>query len=80
MKRLLMDFNSLSSAPEDLAKFGHTDHLECPLTPGERVQLYDDEFMVEAVVLYDAEHDYWLAQPDWSTRQPTPPELAATIH
>jgi hypothetical protein len=80
MKRILTDFNTLTSEPVDLAKLGHSDELDTPLQPGEQVALYDDELMVLATVLYDPEDDYWLASPDWATRTPTPPELAATIH
>lgn len=80
MKRLLTDYNDLNAEPIGVDKLGHTSELPCPLTPGEHVQLYDDEIMVEAVIEYDARLDYWFARPDWSTRVPTPPELAETIH
>ena len=47
---------------------------------GDDVELYDDEMLVLAHVQYDAEADYWLAAPDWSSQRTTPPDLAATIH
>ncbi len=80
MKRILADFNTLNSEPLDLVKLGHTSHLSEPLQPGEVVELYDDEILVLARVQYDAEADYWLAAPDWSSQRMTPPDLAATIN
>lgn len=80
MKRIMVDFNSLNSEPVDLVKLGESCDLDCPLQPGEQVELYDDEILVTARVEYDPEDDYWMAEPDWSTRKQTPPELAATIH
>lgn len=79
MKRISVDFNTIDSEPIDLVKMGQLgtpngDRLP-PLIPGERVLLYDEEMEVEAVAEFDAEHRFWLAAPDWTTRRdltPTP--------
>ena len=85
MRRIMVDFNTLNSTPVDVLKLGEEgtpngDRL-CSLQPGERVQFYDDEILVEGTVGYELVegHRLWLGYPDWSTRQETPPELAATI-
>lgn len=70
MKRIEVDFNSLNSIPIDIVKLGvvgiNDDELP-PLKEGERVVLYDDEFEVEATILYDAPTQYWMAQPHFAT-------------
>jgi hypothetical protein len=49
------------------------------LCPGLLVVLYDEEMEVEGMVEFDAEHQIWLAQPNWSTRRdlPTPSSKVA---
>jgi hypothetical protein len=85
---ILVDFNSLNSAPVDRLKLGPAegpdgdpDLARLRLARGQRVIFYDDEITVEGTVDYVMAHGvpYWLGDPDWSTRTPTPPELAATI-
>ena len=70
MKRIEVDFNTLNSAPVDIVKLGvvgiNDDELP-PLEEGERVILYDDEFEVEATIIYDAPAHYWMAQPHFAT-------------
>lgn len=73
MKRISVDFNTIDSEPIDLVKLGQVgtpngDALP-PLEPGERVIVYDEELELEATICYDAEHHFWLAAPDWVTRQ-----------
>ncbi|HEU5437898.1 MAG TPA: hypothetical protein VFU88_01315 [Ktedonobacterales bacterium] len=79
MQRISVDFNTMMADPDErvtLGQFGtpNGDWLP-PLISGERVLLYDEEMEVEAVAEFDAEHRFWLAAPDWSTRRdltPTP--------
>jgi hypothetical protein len=70
MHRISVECSTIMSEPIGLGKMGQ------PGTPnGERVLLYDEEMEVEAVAEFDAEHRFWLAAPDWSTRRdltPTP--------
>lgn len=70
MKRIEVDFNSLNSTPIDIVKLGvvgiNDDELP-PLKEGERVILYDDEFEVEATIIYDVPAYYWMAQPYFAT-------------
>ena len=69
MPRIHVDFNTLASEPVDLVKLGPSsfDGLPVP-APGVRVILYDEEFQVEANLLYDHAYDDWMAVPDWSTK------------
>lgn len=72
MQRLSVDFNTIDSEPVDLVKLGQIgtpngDQLP-PLSEGEHVILYDEEMEVEATIEYDAEQHFWLASPDWTTR------------
>jgi len=77
MKRLWVDFNTLSSAPVDLVKIaapGSADEQALPpLRQGERVLLYDaDGLEVEATIIHD-EAGWWLAAPDGATWRDTVP-------
>ena len=77
LKRILVDFNTLNSAPVDLVKLaapGSTHESELPpLIPGERVTLYDsDGLEVEATILRD-EAGWWMAEPDAATWRDTVP-------
>lgn len=81
VKRIEVDFNTLTSEPVGLVKLGPVgtpgyEHLP-PLQDGERVLLWEPGLEVEATVMYDAAHRYWLAQPDKATWRdlPLPEEL-----
>jgi hypothetical protein len=77
MKRIHVDFNTLTSAPVGLVKYLQEDG-QPPLQEGERVLLYDaDGLEVEATIVpYTTpwgEHD-WLAAPDETTWRDTIPQ------
>ncbi len=77
MKRIHVDFNTLTSAPVGLVKYLQEDG-QPPLQEGERVVLYDaDGLEVEATVIPFTtawgEHD-WLAAPDEATWRDTVPQ------
>lgn len=77
MKRILADFNTLDSAPEDLVKLAAPGSWQeqqlPPLQQGERVVLYDaDGLEVEATVIHN-EAGWWLAAPDGNTWRDTIP-------
>jgi hypothetical protein len=83
MKRLWVDFNTLSSAPVDLVKIagpGSADEQTLPpLRQGERVLLYDaDGLEVEAIIIHDSA-GWWLALPDASTWRDTIPASDPTL-
>lgn len=83
MKRLWVDFNTLSSAPVDLVKIaapGSADEQTLPaLRQGERVLLYDaDGLEVEAIIIHDSA-GWWLALPDTSTWRDTVPASDPTV-
>ncbi len=85
MRQIMVDFNTLNSTPIDVLKLGvegtpNGDRLS-DAQPGERVQFYDDEILVEGTLKYDIVEGrrFWLGYPEWSTRQQTPPELAALV-
>lgn len=85
MKRIEVDFNTMTSEPVDLVKLGQIgtpngDRLP-PLTDGERVVLWEPGLEVEAIIVYDATANYWMAQPDRTTWRdlPLPPELEAQL-
>ena len=77
MKRISVDFNTMMGDEQERVALGQLgtpngDSLP-PLRTGERVLLYDEEMEVEAVAEYDAESQYWLAAPDWTTRRDLSP-------
>jgi hypothetical protein len=76
MKRIEVDFNTLTSEPEDLVKLGQVgtpngDHLPS-LCEGERVILWEPGLEVEATIIYDAAAQYWMGKPDSATWRDTP--------
>ena len=80
LKRILVDFNTLNSAPVDLVKLaapGSVHESQLPmLTTGERVTLYDsDGLEVEGIILRD-DAGWWMAEPDAETWRDTPPTPA----
>lgn len=89
LPQILVDFNSLNSAPVDRLKLGPAegpdgdpDLAALGLARGQRVIFYDDEITVEGTVDYVLAHGipYWLGDPEWATQRATPPDVAATIH
>lgn len=63
MKRICVDFNTLTSAPVDIVKFRERySPPDMDLCEGERVVLYDGELEVEAV-LHDQDGENWMATP-----------------
>jgi len=81
MKRIEVDFNTLTSEPVGLVKLGQTgtpSGVELPsLQVGERVRLWEPGLEVEATIVYDVAERYWMAKPDESTWRdlPLPPEF-----
>lgn len=69
MKRIFVDFNTLTSAPEGVVKFRERfippdEHLRA----GERVMLYDGEMEVEAILQHGVQDgEMWMAVPIPST-------------
>lgn len=85
MKRIEVDFNTLTSEPVGLVKLGQEgtpngDELP-PLHDGERVILWEPGLEVEAKIIYDAAYRYWMAKPDEATWHdlPLPPEIEASL-
>jgi hypothetical protein len=85
MKRIEVDFNTLTSEPVGLVKLGQAgtpggDDLP-GLREGERVQLWEPGLEVEATIVFDAAACYWMAKPDETTWRelPLPPELQAEL-
>jgi len=85
MKRIHVDFNTLTSAPVGIVKLGQIgtrngDRLP-PLTEGERVILWEEGLEAEAIVHFYAEALFWVATPDPATWRdlPLPPEFADDI-
>jgi hypothetical protein len=79
MKRLFVDFNTLTSAPVGLVKYLQEDGYP-QLQEGERVTLYDaDGLEVEAVIVpfvTASGERVLLAEPDEATwRDTAPPEI-----
>ncbi len=80
LKRIRVDFNTLTSAPVGIVKLAAPGSWQeeglPPLTEGERVTLFDaDGLEVEATVIRD-NAGWWLATPDDATwRDGVPPEL-----
>ncbi|HLZ23027.1 MAG TPA: hypothetical protein VKQ30_12980 [Ktedonobacterales bacterium] len=85
MKRIEVDFNTLTSEPVGLVKLGQEgtpNGDELPqLVEGERVLLWEPGLEVEATVTYDAAWRYWMATPDEATwhHLPISPATAATL-
>jgi len=76
MKRIEVDFNTLTSEPVDLVKLGQVgtpngDQLPS-LCEGERVILWEPGLEVEATIIYDAPAQYWMAKPDSATWRDVP--------
>ena len=85
MKRISVDFNTLTSEPVGLVKLGEVgtpngDRLP-PLEDGERVVLWEEGLEVEATIIFDAAENYWLATPDPATWHDLPlsPEIEAEL-
>jgi hypothetical protein len=73
MPHIAVDFNTETSEPVGVLKIFHPG---VPLVDGEIIVAYDDEMEVQARVSYDAQHDLWLAVPDWATRHDVLEHLA----
>ncbi len=77
LKRIFVDFNTLTSAPVGLVKYLQEDG-QPPLQEGERVALYDaDGLEVEATIVpfVTAQGErVWLAAPDEATWRDTIPQ------
>ena len=76
LKRIHVDFNTMTSAPVDLVKIagpGAWQEATLPdLTDGERVTLYDaDGLEVEATVIH-TDTGWWMAAPDVATWRDMP--------
>ena len=76
MKRIEVDFNTLTSEPVDLVKLGQLgtpngDQLP-PLCEGDRVILWEPRLEVEATIIFDAAAQYWMAKPDNATWRDIP--------
>jgi hypothetical protein len=83
VKRLYVDFNTLTSAPTGLVKFGAPGSWQVnrlpPLEQGEHVILYDDDGLeVDATVFQDL-HGWWFAFPDDETWRDTIPASDPTL-
>ncbi len=79
MRRIPVDFNTLTSAPVGVVKFHAIDPLAGEsyedLAIGEQVELYEDEATTALVVkatLTERWHELWLATPDPATWQDIP--------
>ena len=71
IKRIAVDFNTLTSEPVGLVKLGqigtpNADRLPS-LRDGERVVLWEEGLEVEADIVFDVEGRYWMAKPDEAT-------------
>jgi hypothetical protein len=77
LKRIYVDFNTLTSAPEGLVKYLQ-ENGQPPLCEGERVVLYDaDGLEVEAAIVpFETAWGecVWLASPDGATWRDTAPQ------
>jgi hypothetical protein len=85
VKRIEVDFNTLTSEPVGLVKLYQVgmpggDEL-LPLQEGERVLLWEPGLEVEATVVFDVAARYWMAKPDKATWRDMPlsPELEAEL-
>ena len=75
MKRIEVDFNTLTSEPVDLVKLAkvgtEAEYGLPPLCEGERVLLWEPGLEAEGtIILYGG--DYWMARPDVATYRHTP--------
>lgn len=71
MKRIVVDFNTLTSEPVGLVKLGqigtpNADRLPS-LHDSERVMLWEEGLEVEATIVFDSEGRWWMAKPDEAT-------------
>lgn len=78
LKRIHVDFNTLTSAPVGVVKVaspGSWQEKELPpLADGEQVTLFDaDGLEVEATIIHDSA-GWWLAAPDEATWRDTVPQ------
>jgi hypothetical protein len=83
MKRIHVDFNTLNCEPVDLVKVAAPgtpqEQALPPLTPGERVVLYDEDGLeVEGLMLRD-DAGWWLAEPDSATWRDAPAPTEARL-
>lgn len=81
MKRIYADFNTMMSTPVGLVKLGMLGEDDMPpLTPGERVLLWEEGLEAEATIVQEPD-GYLLAQPDTTTYRhtPLPPEIEAEL-
>ena len=81
MKRISVDFNTLTSEPVGLVKLGRigtpNGNRLPPLAEGERILLWEEGLAVDAIVSFDGASNYWVATPDTSTWRQLP--LASDI-
>jgi len=71
MKRIAVDFNTLTSEPVGLVKLGqvgtpNADRLPL-LRDGKRAVLWEEGLEVEADIVFDADGCWWMAMPDGAT-------------
>jgi hypothetical protein len=72
MKRIYVDFNTLTSEPVGFVKLGRIGERSLPpLVSGEHVMLWEEGLEAEAVVTQEAD-GYWLARPDPAAYRDTP--------
>jgi hypothetical protein len=77
MIRIPVDFNTMQQFNEDKViiptHLSSHNHLLSIIQPHIRVVIYEeDDFEVEAIVLFDETHRLWVAIPDWSTQRSLP--------
>ena len=79
MRRIPVDFNTLTSAPVGVVKFHATDPVTGEsyedLAVGDQVELYEDEATTALVVqatVSERWHELWLAIPDTATWRDAP--------
>jgi hypothetical protein len=74
LKRIEVDFNTLTSEPVGLVKLAPSTLKGDALLAGERVILWEPGLEVEGVILYDTATQSWLARPDETTWRDVPLE------
>lgn len=69
--RIYVDFNTMTMDPQERVSLNAYLQRDptAQLCPQLRVVLFDEEMEVEGTIEFDSEHQQWLAQPDWGTRQ-----------
>lgn len=85
IKRIEVDFNTLTSEPVGLVKLGRVDTPNGDALPSlhdrERVLLWEPGLEVEAIIVYDATARYWMAKPDETTWRDVPlPASLSSAH